>query len=219
MLVKGIVFPESRMAQPMELPLYPRGPRGGEALVAQGLHRSSNRGEPGLGELLPSAPPPRGLSPPGVPGFGVFIGFKHVARFNLLGVLQVTCCSSQIPGRRQAAALVHQVRADLSAPEPRLQQPSYGSTARPATWGKCQFPAFSAQSHPTQGAWGTRRYTQRSLDVLNPRVKGTELQQSWASPSLPTSSLGFPRAAPSFAAPCTAFGACAAPTGGEALKK
>lgn len=58
MLVKGIVFPESRMAQPMELPLYPRGPRGGEALVAQGLHRSSNRGEPGLGELLPSDPPP-----------------------------------------------------------------------------------------------------------------------------------------------------------------
>lgn len=123
------------------------------------------------------------------------------------GCCRLIPCSSQIP----AAPPVHQIRADLSAPA--------APTTRPATWGKCQFPAFSAQSHPMQGAWGTQRYTQRSLDALNPRASGTEPQQSRASPSLPTSSLGFPRAAPSFAALCTAFGACAAPAGGEVLKK
>lgn len=86
-MVKGIIFPELCMAEPMELTLCPWGAQGGgEALVGRGLHCSSNGGKPGLGELLPSAPP-QGLSPPGVLEFGVFIGFERVARFNL-GVLQ-----------------------------------------------------------------------------------------------------------------------------------
>lgn len=212
-MVKGIIFPELCMAEPMELTLYPWGAQGGgEALVGRGLHCSSNGGEPGLGELLPSAPP-RDFLLLAFWDLGFSLASSVLQDLTFLGCCRLIPCSSQISA---APPVPRSVQTSVPL---QLQQPSYSSTARLATWGKCQFPAFSAQSHPMQGAWGTRRYTQRSLDALNPRGSGTEPQQSRASPSLPTSSLGFPRAAPSFAALCMAFEACAAPAGGEVLKK
>lgn len=123
-LVKGIIFPELCMAQPMELTLCPWGAQGGgEALVGRGLHCSSNGGKPGLGELLPSAPH-QGLSPPGVLGFGVFIGFERVARFNLLGVLQADPLLQPDPSSSPSSPDLHPCSSNNppTAAQPALQR-------------------------------------------------------------------------------------------------
>lgn len=111
-MVKGIIFPELCMAEPMELTLYPWGAQGGgEALVGRGLHCSSNGGEPGLGELLPSAPP-RDFLLLAFWDLGFSLASSVLQDLTFSGCCRLIPCSSQI----SAAPPVHQICADLSAP-------------------------------------------------------------------------------------------------------
>lgn len=73
---------------PWSSPCVPGELRGEVRLWWDGVFTAPATGETqGWGSCC-LQPPPQGLSPPGVLGFGGFIGFERVARFNLLGVLQ-----------------------------------------------------------------------------------------------------------------------------------